>query len=304
VNARTLPLADDPAPSLPRAFKPALAVAALFVLAVALAPRLGSWLDRPVRELRIVGALTHLTPAELAAAAGLRPGVRWWTVDLTAVRARVQALPWVAQAQVTRRWPDVIELRVWQRRPYARWGADRLLDDQGVLFAPPPAELQRAEFAALPRLSGPPGREVEVMQDYQRWASALAGTAFAPAGLSLDARGSWTLTLADGVELRLGEGDALAKLPLLTGVVLRTLADRLAEVAYVDLRYSNGFAVGWASPCAGAAPEASPARANAAPQAVPQRCRPALPVANATGADRQARPMPIPAAAAPQEPSR
>lgn len=301
MNARTLPIADEHAPVLPRAFRPVLTAVLLAALLAVSMARLWPWLDRPVRELRIVGVLTWLTPAQLAAAAAIAPGTRLFAVDLAAVRARVAALPWVAQVRVTRRWPEAIELRVWQRQPYARWDSDHLLDDQGVVFAPPPADLQNEAFKNLPRLSGPPGREAEVMQDYRRWTSALAGGPFAPVGLRLDARGAWTLTAANGIELRLGEGDALAKLPLLTGVVARTLAGRMADVAYVDLRYSNGFAVGWVSARDCGLPAASRASANAAPGPARQGCTETAKAAPGTAAESRLRPTTKTTAAHAQE---
>jgi cell division protein FtsQ len=35
--------------------------------------------------------------------------------------------------------------------------------------------------------------------------------------------------------------------PVLLGALPASLGERLADVAYVDLRYTNGFAIGWIS---------------------------------------------------------
>ena len=128
-----------------------------------------------------------------------------------------------------------------------------------MAFTPPQQDLPQG----LPRLAGPDGREAEVMQNYQAIAETLAGSAFAPDGLRLDARGSWTLHSAGGIELRLGEDDPRSKIALLQGAVTHTLADKLDQVAYIDLRYSNGFAVGWkdSGPC----PAAPTTKKGAAP---------------------------------------
>lgn len=252
-----MPMND--APSLPRALLPAGAAIALLGLALLLGHELKPLFNRPVQALRVDGTLTHLRPQQIAAAADISPQTRLFDIDLGAVRTRVEALPWVAHARVTRVWPGRIAVRVWERQPYARWGDKGLVDSEGVAFFPAAQELPEG----LPQLSGPAGREAEVMRGYQQLAQALQNSAFAPAGLQLDARGDWTFHSVSGMELRLGQNDPLGQAALLLGAVSRALAGRLEQVAYIDLRYSNGFAVGWkedASSCAdgnNAAPEAT-----------------------------------------------
>ena len=63
--------------------------------------------------------------------------------------------------------------------------------------------------------------------------------------LELDERGAWLLTLGGGQEVRLGRRDIDERLYRFFDVVAPALAADLKRVAYVDLRYTNGFAVGW-----------------------------------------------------------
>lgn len=229
------------APTLPRALLPAIVAMAVMALLLGMAHALKPALNRPLQALRVDGQFTHLRPQQIAAAAAIAPGAHLFDVNLEAVRTQVEALPWVSHARVSRVWPGRIAIRVWERKPYALWGDKSLVDDEGHAFTPSAEELPQD----LPRLAGPEGREGEVMQDYQQMAQALAGTAFATNGLQLDARGAWTLSTVAGIDLRLGSEDPRGKLDLLQGAVLSTIGDKLDQVAYVDLRYSNGFSVGW-----------------------------------------------------------
>jgi cell division protein FtsQ len=63
--------------------------------------------------------------------------------------------------------------------------------------------------------------------------------------LSMDERGSWRLVLKGGQEIRLGRRDIDERLYRFFDVVAPALAAQLPTVEYVDLRYTNGFAVGW-----------------------------------------------------------
>lgn len=73
--------------------------------------------------------------------------------DLPAMRERLNALPWVKDVSIARRWPDRLEVRVTERKPAALWqrqGAIRLIDAEGVVL---PAE-DLSAFPNLPLLVG------------------------------------------------------------------------------------------------------------------------------------------------------
>lgn len=234
----------------PRRLVPVMLVAALFALGPAWKV-LGPRLNPAVTTLDVSGNFTHLTPRRIAAAAAVVPGTRWLDADLTAIRDRVAALPWVATVAVHRRWPDALVLRVTERLPVARWNAGSLLDASGQPFTPSPAALRQPTLADLARLSGPPERAAAVLGAWRLLRPALSGTPLVPVALSLDARGEWRARTAGGIRIRFGPVDPVTDTSLLRRVVVPTLAPRLAEVAVIDLRYGNGFAVAWRS---GAAP--------------------------------------------------
>jgi len=73
----------------------------------------------------------------------------------------------------------------------------------------------------------------------------LAEAELALESLSMDERGSWRLVLRGGQEIRLGRREIDERLYRFFDVVAPSLAADLNRVEYVDLRYTNGFAVGW-----------------------------------------------------------
>jgi cell division protein FtsQ len=71
-----------------------------------------------------------------------------------------------------------------------------------------------------------------------------------PVGLDLrrvhlDARGAWEMTLQNGVEIRLGRREIEARTELFLDIVADIITNRAADIQYVDMRYSNGFTIGW-----------------------------------------------------------
>ena len=78
------------------------------------------------------------------------------------------------------------------------------------------------------------------------------------AALRLDERGAWEMDLDSGVTVRLGRRDVDARLDRFIRTASQVIAHRLSEITYVDMRYSNGFAIGWRNPgSAGVGPQAS-----------------------------------------------
>lgn len=197
--------------------------------------------DARLTQLEVRGSFTHLQPADVRAAAEPLLVGSFFSVDLDAVRDAVGALPWVARVRVERQWPGAISVRVWERQAYARWNESGVLDIEGRVFVPRPADVP----TGLPRLGGSPGHENEVAQTWQRLAPALQGTPLELQGLALDARGEWTARTVTGIELRFGQNPPDERLAILTQVARRALEARWTQVQHLDLRYTNGFAVGW-----------------------------------------------------------
>ena len=113
------------------------------VLAVLLAAALagGVWLlwfssHLAVAAVDVTGERS-LSDDEVRAVASVPGGEPLARVDLDAVRARVEALAVVRDAEVTRHWPDTVTIAVRERTPVAVveiGGQLRALDVEGVVF--------------------------------------------------------------------------------------------------------------------------------------------------------------------------
>jgi cell division protein FtsQ len=198
-------------------------------------------LDQPVRNLVVEGTFQRVTAIQVEAAVADELDAGFLTLDLSALRARVEALDWVDRAKVGRRWPDTLIIRVTEHQAAARWGQNGLLNVRGELFT----ERSPHAFPELPSLAGPPGTERDVARRYLAVRGKLAEANLSLEKLELDERGSWRLVLGGGQEIRLGRRDIDERLYRFFEVVAPTLAGELRRIAYVDLRYTNGFAVGW-----------------------------------------------------------
>ena len=198
-------------------------------------------LDRPIRQVIVQGPFERVSVLQIEAAVGDLRGTGFLGVRLEDVRTRVVAIDWVDDAVVRRRWPAEIDIAVIEQVPAARWGESGLLNTRGELFV----RDARHVPPELPRLFGPEGSERLVARRYLDARATLAAVGFRLQTLELDARGSWRAELTNGLELRLGREAFGNRLRRFARVAAPLLTSRVAEVGYVDLRYSRGFAVGW-----------------------------------------------------------
>ena len=72
------------------------------------------------------------------------------------------------------------------------------------------------------------------------------------AALRLDERGAWELDLDNGVTVRFGRREVDERIERSSAPASQVIAHRVNDIAYVDMRYSNGFAIGWRTPASAA----------------------------------------------------
>lgn len=217
----------------------AVALVALPVVAV-----LNGWVGAshwPLTKLRATGQFERVDAALLRQT--LMPYAQrgFFAVRLADAQAAVAQLPWVETAEVRKRWPDVLEVRVVEHRPFARWGTDRLLSEHGRLFpakgivVPP----------GLPQFGGPASGITDVVALYNE-SRAL----FTPLGIDVqmiefDPRGSWTIGLGNGAKVVVGRSQARARLGRFARLLPQLLTQQAQVLTRADLRYTNGFALSW-----------------------------------------------------------
>jgi cell division protein FtsQ len=244
------------------AFKLVAWLAALSLIALPVVGVVNGWFaaDRwPFRQVRVEASFARVSAEQVRAAASPHLNRGFFAVKLDDVRQAVEQLPWVARAEVRKRWPDLLEVRVIEREAVASWGDTRLLTATGDVFDVPGTTMPQG----LPRLSGPDTRAAEVLAFFASARATLAPLDLHPMGLSLSARGSWTLELDRGVQVLIGSEDAATRLARFVAAYPHADVEPGTTLLAADLRYANGFALRWQAPAP--APAAMPALDPSAP---------------------------------------
>ena len=228
---------------------------ATVVLLAALVPwgtdRLLTAMDQQIVAVDVDGQFVGDSQVAIERAAGAWVGKSYFSTDLSEIKTVLESRPWVESAAVKRVWPGRLEIDIREKKPLAYWSDGRLVSRSGELFSPPNPEVA----GRLPRLSGPDERVRDVISMARSMSDQLFDYGLGFAGLSLEQRGAWTLTLANGIEVVLGRDQVEQRFERFMTVYENRLASRVDEVSRVDARYTNGVAVQWKTDAAVAAPK-------------------------------------------------
>ena len=172
-----------------------------------------------------------------------RLGLDGWTstigFDAEAARERIAALPWVQTAAVRKIYPDALEVRIEERKPFAIWqhGSElSLIERSGKVITAYTGGRQ----AVLPRVVGlgAPGAAesfIAKIKDHPELAARVKG-------YMRVAERRWDVRLENGVTVKFPEAgedqaiDALAAMDRDAGLLSR-------DIASVDMRFSGRLVV-------------------------------------------------------------
>jgi cell division protein FtsQ len=191
-----------------------------------------------VQGVDVEGAGT-VSASDVRRTAAVPQGDPLATVDLDAVRARVEAMAPVKSADVSREWPDRVLVRIQERTPIAvAEVGDRLraLDADGVLFR----DYRRAP-AGLPHVLTSIDTSSEALQEAARVVSAL------PTDLTervdhvqVETVDKISLALRDGRTVVWGTADQSADKARVLAVLLRLKPQKVYDVSVPGSPVTSG----------------------------------------------------------------
>lgn len=198
----------------------------------------------PLRLIKVEGELHHVTHEQVSLIVSRYLQGNFFTLDLSKTRDAFRKLPWARKVSVRRRWPDRLEVRIEEHQALARWGDIALVNTHGELF-------HAASDKDLPIFFGPGDGIKEISLQYDSYQRLLSQAGMQLVEVSLTPRRAWQLKTEQGLVIALGRDNPDARLDRFCKVIQRyrqildteSATAQFPQARYVDLRYSNGFAV-------------------------------------------------------------
>ena len=236
------------APANPGRIRRWLSVVAALVVLVAVGERVAGYVDatlsRPVAQVAVKGQFQFVPRERVEALVQPYIDNSFLRLDLERIKQVLEQEPWIDRAALGRRWPDQLTITVVEQQPIARWGDGGFLNQRGELVA----AQDNGKLQSLPVLHAQAGREVELLAQYQDLSVLLRSRQLQLAELACDEKRAWTLMLSNGLKVVVGRDQVMEKMRRFLRIYDAVLAEELARVESVDVRYNNGVAVRWREP--------------------------------------------------------
>lgn len=150
---------------------------------------------------------------------------------------------WVEQADVRRDWQQGLIVNVTPRKAVAKFGSERLVDADGVVFKPAdPSELDAHYWM---QLQGDEKDAVAMMQQVQQVSDWYLPLGLKVKEVIVSSRMTWLFRFDNGLRVLVGNDNTSEKLYHLSVMLQNQLHTKLPKMQSIDLRYKNGMAVTW-----------------------------------------------------------
>lgn len=195
----------------------------------------------PIKQVRIEGDFTNLSPVDLKLLVTDKVRGGFFSLDVDAVRLALLDEPWVREVTVKRIWPDALRVIVIEQTPAARWKDSGLLNSFGEYFAPEVHTIP----PELPRLSGPKKSEHNLLDRYNTMQDRIKSIGLNLSSLTLDERRAWSFEFNNGIKVILGRRDFEERFNRVCTLIPATISERIEQIESIDMRYTNGFSIKW-----------------------------------------------------------
>jgi len=201
--------------------------------------QINAYVNKPIRIVQMANQLQRADEGTVRSALAAHLNAGFFALDVQAIKAQLEADPWIEKAVITRTWPDTLSVAITEEIAIARWGSQHLLNQYGESFAP---EL-RSDDLTLPLLQGPEGMERKVMEQYQVFSQMLSDTGLRVREIDLSDRGSWTLHMDNDLRVSIGRSNVMDRMERFVRFFSQHLYAQLEQIEAIDLRYSNGISI-------------------------------------------------------------
>lgn len=166
----------------------------------------------------------------------------FFTMNMDITEEKFVSLPWIKAVQLRKVWPDTLQVTVEEYEPLAYWGMNGVVSTEGRVFYP--EQLPEMNWV---KLQGPDEMAKDLTVLLQSYQEQLMKKSLFIEAMQLSERGAISLKLSDGLRVQLGKVHVEERIERLLNHIDVLKTHKSDPLAYVDLRYQNGFAAKWVS---------------------------------------------------------
>ena len=165
----------------------------------------------------------------------------FFDVDLNYLKNKLEKIEWVRKINVRRSYPNEVIIDIEEHTPILIWNNKMYINEYGEKF-----KVSKID-KSIPILISDESRINEVFSYFELFNDKLSSRKldFKITKIVENEIRSLTISLSSGINIQLGSKDVNNKIPLFFEIYKSLNTRDLNKIRYIDMRYSNGFSVGW-----------------------------------------------------------
>ena len=165
----------------------------------------------------------------------------FFDIDLNHLKNKLEKIEWVRKINVRRSYPNEIIIDIEEHTPILRWNNKMYINKYGEKFNASKID------KSIPILISDESRINEVFAYFKLFNEKLSSRKldFKITKITENEIRSLAISLSSGINIQLGSKDVNNKIPLFFEIYKSLNTRDLNKIRYIDMRYSNGFSVGW-----------------------------------------------------------
>ena len=165
----------------------------------------------------------------------------FFNVDINYLQSKIENIDWISSANIRRSYPNEIIIFVTEHIPVAIWNNKDYLNQYGEIFT---ANKKNNKF---PILISKNNKNKIIFEYLSLFSNDLIRHDINEKVVKIieDDIRSISVILSSGITIKLGSKNVKEKIDIFFKVYQTLNSSDLSKMRYIDMRYSNGFSVGW-----------------------------------------------------------
>lgn len=165
----------------------------------------------------------------------------FFNVDINYLQSKIENIDWISSANIRRSYPNEIIIFVTEHIPIAIWNNKDYLNQYGEIFT---ANKKNNKF---PILISKNNKNKIIFEYLSLFSNDLIRHNINEKVVKIieDDIRSISVILSSGITIKLGSKNVKEKIDIFFKVYQTLNSSDLSKIRYIDMRYSNGFSVGW-----------------------------------------------------------
>ena len=165
----------------------------------------------------------------------------FFNINLDYLKNSIEKVAWVKNAYIRRSYPNEVIIFIEEYTPIAVWNNDSYISENGYIFSANKIEKK------LPKISSYSNRNIIIFEYFSLILDGIRKNKLNDKVLLIKENEirSLTVLLESNIAIKFGSKNIEERIGIFFKAYKTLNTSDLKKIRYIDMRYSNGFSIGW-----------------------------------------------------------